>query len=1029
MTARQLENGDDNGSAFSRAAQLTSDFYSWERRGRGWDVWPHPVQLEPPFRPFGLVDTNVAPLDDARKPTFLSTLFDRLFGGRLQEAAERIDFKEPIAAQAYSYEFEELRVVLAPDVKVAPEAAEHFLVSLSTCNAPVSFEVVGTAESVSIQIACAVADADHVRSGVQAYFPEAVISDSADTLREIWSAGHGDPLIVEFGLSQEFMRPLKSFSKFDVDPLISVVGALADLADGEVALLQILFHATREPWSEHIVRSVTNWQGDAFFIDAPELVTLAEKKISAPLFAVNVRAAVRSRDTDRSWQLAKRIGGALGQVANPPHNELIALENSEECSPEAQVANLVRRQTQRTGMLLNSSELVSLVHPPSTSVRSTRLTREHRRTKLAPKALLGHELILGENTHGQGKHLVTVDTAQRLRHMHVIGASGTGKSTFLLNLIAQDMQNGRGLAVLDPHGQLVDDVLDRVPEHRMTDVVLVDPADIEFPVGLNILSAHSELEKTLLASDLVAVFRRLSTTWGDQMTSILSNAVLAFLESSRGGTLADLRRFLVEAEFRSDFLASVGDPEVVYFWQKEFPLLTGRPQASLLTRLDTFLRPRPIRAMVTQQQSLDFGQIMNDGKILLVRLAQGAIGEENAALLGSLFVSKIHQMALSRQALQESERRPFIVYADEFAQFVTPSMATLLTGARKYGIGLVLAHQELRQLLNQDRDVAGAVLANTATRVCFRVGDDDARKLEDGFASFTARDIQNLGIGQAICRIERADWDFSLSTPAAPSTVTDHASAIREISRARYGTDVGALRQDPVPAAQKERPEALGRPDVLEQPSAAKAEHTIAAQEAAIQKRARASPAAEPSSGTGAVTRQPSAFEPIVKPQGRGGAQHRYLQELIRRFGEANEWKVTLEKEILAGLGRVDVVLERPGLSVACEIGISESVEHEIENLQKCFSADFAYTVSVIAEKRFGERLKKRLATVLPNAGDRIRVLSPDELFEFLTGVSAARGRSERTVRGYKVRTSAAVSGAGPRFTKTIVSALLRMRK
>src|SRR5205823_491320 len=140
----------------------------------------------------------------------------------------------------------------------------------------------------------------------------------------------------------------------------------------------------------------------------------------------------------------------------------------------------------------------------------------------------------------------------------------------------------------------------------------------------------------------------------------------------------------------------------------------------------------PIRGMVTQPKCLDFARIMNEGKILLVRLAQGAIGEENAALLGSLFVSKIHQTALSRQALPEAERRAFIVYADEFAQFVTPSMATLLTGARKYGVGLVLAHQELRQLLNQDRDVAGAVLANSATRACFRVGDDDAKKLEDG---------------------------------------------------------------------------------------------------------------------------------------------------------------------------------------------------------------------------------------------------------------------------------------------------------
>ena len=208
-------------------------------------------------------------------------------------------------------------------------------------------------------------------------------------------------------------------------------------------------------------------------------------------------------------------------------------------------------------------------------------------------------------------------------------------------------------ALIDPHGDLIDQVLARVPESRVTDVILVDPADTEFPVGFNILSAHSELEKTLLASDLVAVFRRLSTSWGDQMTSVLSNAVLAFLESTKGGTLADLRRFLVEADFRKEFLQTVRDPEVVYYWEKEFPLLSGKPQAPLLTRLDSFLRPRLVRNMVTQPTSLDFTSIMNEGRILLVKLAQGAIGEENAALLGSLFVSKIHQLALGRQSLAE----------------------------------------------------------------------------------------------------------------------------------------------------------------------------------------------------------------------------------------------------------------------------------------------------------------------------------------------------------------------------------------
>ena len=216
---------------------------------------------------------------------------------------------------------------------------------------------------------------------------------------------------------------------------------------------------------------------------------------------------------------------------------------------------------------------------------------------------------------------MTLGPEQRVRHTYVIGASGTGKSTLLLNLIVQDIQHGNGVGVLDPHGDLIDQILALVPEERAADVVLLDPSDEEYPVGFNILSAHSELEKNLLASDLVGVFRRLSASWGDQMSSVLANAILAFLESDRSGTLADLRRFLVEGDFRQAFLQTVRDPEVVYYWQKEFPLLTGKPQGPILTRLDTFRRPKLIRHMISQKENrLDFGAIMNEGKIFLAKI-------------------------------------------------------------------------------------------------------------------------------------------------------------------------------------------------------------------------------------------------------------------------------------------------------------------------------------------------------------------------------------------------------------------------
>lgn len=291
-----------------------------------------------------------------------------------------------------------------------------------------------------------------------------------------------------------------------------------------------------------------------------------------------------------------------------------------------------------------------------------------------------------------------------------------------MNLIIQDIRNGEGICVLDPHSDLIDQVLEHVPEERAEDIVLVDPSDEDYPVGFNILTAHSDLEKNLLSSDLVSVFRRLSTSWGDQMTSVLGNAILAFLESSRGGTLAELRRFLVEPQFGNSFLETVQDAEIVYFWRREFPLLTGKPQAPLLTRLDTFLRPKLIRYIVSQKENrLDFGAIINEGKVLLVKLAQGAIGEENAYLFGTFLVSKLHQTAMSRQEVKESLRSN-----STWTSSITSSRLRWLQSSRERENtiwGLILAHQELRQLLSRDSDVASAVIANPYTRICFRLGD------------------------------------------------------------------------------------------------------------------------------------------------------------------------------------------------------------------------------------------------------------------------------------------------------------------
>lgn len=686
----------------SVARLLTEQFYRWELRGRGWADWGAPVELEPPFRPFtGHRLPEGCFTDDGRLET-AGSRFLRGLAGLLGAPKDKVpalragpaeEEEEPLPSAAAAPDTAELQIALPPAYQPAADIFEQFLFSVGYAGGPVAFEVVGTADELVTQLAGATSALDHVRPQLKAHFPEAVLTPAAGALAA--ALGLEEPChaaAVEFGLEREFMVPVATLKQFATDPLVAVCGALERLQEGEGGAFQVLFEPTRHAWSASALRAVTTSDGGPFFADDRDLVAATRLKVARPLYAVAVRIAARSASKDRTRELLRSLAGAVALFGQPQGNRLMPLQAAG--AGEALVEQVTTRVSCRSGMLLNSDELVALAHLPSTAVRVTRP---------APALVREPGLRLGDNEHEGETVPVHLQVEHRLRHTHLIGASGTGKSTLLLQMIAQDIAAGRGVAVVDPHGDLIDHVLAAVPEERAGDVILFDPADDEFPLGFNILSAHSHHEQTLLASDLVMVFRRLATSWGDQMTSVLGNAVLAFLESPRGGTLPELLRFLVEAGFRKEFLATVRDPEVVYFWEHEFPHANRASLGSILTRLDTFLRPKAVRHLVGQRgNALDFGRIMDGGGILLAKLSQGLIGEENSQLLGSLLVAKLNQLAIARQARDVAARRPFFVYLDEFHHFITPSLGAIVTGARKYGIGLTLAHQSLRQLQRHD---------------------------------------------------------------------------------------------------------------------------------------------------------------------------------------------------------------------------------------------------------------------------------------------------------------------------------------
>jgi Type IV secretion-system coupling protein DNA-binding domain len=954
------------------AEQLTRHFHAWERRGRGWDVYPAPVALEPPFRPFpGHYVWQLPFSDDGRSPGFFASIFG---SGRKDKPpkAALIDPEEPAPRPVLlPAELTELRVLLPEKFELQKDAAEQLLLTLRFCLQPVSFELIATASRIALQFAAREEDYAHVLQQLQSFAPSASIITGADYLylATTWFEREDESLIVDLGLSEEFMRPLRGLRTFAVDPLVAVIGALGALSTDEVAVVQVLFQAADEPWSESIMQAVVDPEGKPFFATGPECVKQAGAKVAKPLFAVRPRLAVQARSRDRRLLLLRSLMGTLSQFEQPGSNELIALD-SEGWSDDDQLDDLLFRAAHRSGILLNVEELAALVHLPSAQVVSARFERHTKRTKEAPTLVRAGGVLLGSNEHAGNVLPVRLSQDVRVRHTYVIGGTGTGKSTLLLNLILQDIEAGRGVAVLDPHGDLIDGITARMKDDRIADVVLINPADEEFPVGLNILTAHSEIEKTLLSSDLISVFRRLSTSWGDQMNAVLGNALLAFLESSTGGTLLDLRRFLVDKEFRKHFLATVGDSEVVYFWEKEFPLLIGRAASPLLTRLDTFLRPKLIRNMVAQRRSLDFRQLIDGRKILLAKLSQGAIGEENAYLLGTLLVSKLHQVALSRADTEEAAREDFFLYVDEFHHFATPSMDSLLSGVRKYRIGLTLAHQSLSQLGGSTDPLVSSVLANASTRICFRIGDQDAKRLADGFSFFEARDLQNLGVGEALLRVERAENDFNLRTEILseldPALARTQTGLVVASSRERYATPRGELPASPL-----------------------------------------APPASEPDAPTPPVLAASAVELPRPQPAsetGRGGKQHRYLQTLIKRLGEERGFRASLEVPVLAGTGNIDVVLERGDFRVACEITVTTPTGHEVGNLQKCLAADHERVVLVSPTSRNLGRVRRRAVEVFTSDElARIHFALPEELPTLLDQLNIPAATVE-TISGYDVK-------------------------
>lgn len=473
--------------------------------------------------------------------------------------------------------------------------------------------------------------------------------------------------------------------------------------------------------------------------DRETVFSASYDKLSRLCFGVNIRLLYFHSDPDERHAEAKirEMAGTFQQFSLPQmnHFEISSLERDVK-SPL--LRNVVLRKNNRP-FALSQEELATMYHPPTSGVTAPGIEWVNSRRLEAPVDIPEeHEegvTLMGATNFRNSNKKYGIRTVDRRRHVYIIGKTGMGKSTLLENMIFSDIKAGKGVAVIDPHGDLADATLSFVPKHRTNDVIVFDPSDTNFPVAFNMLEGKNVEQRTLIASGLLGVIKKLNIdSWGPRLEHFLRNTILALVEAP-DTTMLGITRMLVDKDYRMKILKYVEDPMVRSFWETEFNALSPQKLAEAVgpiqNKVGQFLSAPTIRNIVGQPKStVDLRFAMDSGKIIIVNLSKGKIGEDNSAMLGSLLITKFQIDAMSRADIAEKDRRDFYLYVDEFQNFATDSFATILSEARKYKLNLTMANQYVAQM---SEEVAAAVFGNVGSLTSFQVGIDDAKVFSQQF--------------------------------------------------------------------------------------------------------------------------------------------------------------------------------------------------------------------------------------------------------------------------------------------------------
>ncbi len=722
-----------------------------------------------------------------------------------------------------------------------------------------SFEIASSKDGIKFYVVAPASILSFVESQLYAQYPQAHISPVTDYVQKKFEDGENYE-ISSLSLAKESFFPIKTFRDLETESLSSLTSALSQIMQGEHIWLQFLAKPLPDIWQKdgldyvnsvrngtvnkpsglssilgRIVKAIVNelvlfiytmvtqplkGSSTATSYSAkpdnkgttlpPRLSAMqdlqlkaVENKLSKMGYFAQVRIYSSSTTTERVMNNLRSVAASLKQFSTVNMNAFVSnnVHNKEE------VLDLFKKRVMEAdnSFILNIEELATIFHLPSSMVETPHISWIYSKKSEPPANLpVSDCCYIGETVYRSNRIKFGIkNDDDRLRHMYLIGKSGTGKSTLFETMISQDIQNGYGVGVLDPHGETIDRVLNYIPDNRIDDVIYFDPSDVEKPIGLNLLELDDPSQKNLMASALVSAIRQhFDYSWGPRLEYLLNYCILTLLEVE-GTTLLGVTRLLEDDNYLRYILHQVKDPVVVKFWETEFKNMKGNQKlvteaiAPIQNKVNRFLASTTIRNILGQRKStINMWEAMNSGKIVLMNLSKGKIGADNANLLGALVVSRIQFMALQRAKIPYEQRRPFFLYVDEFQNFATGSFEEILSESRKYKLGLYLTHQFTGQL---PEELLKAVYGNVGTIAAFSLGAPDARALASEFAPyFNEEDIISLERFNIYIKLMTdgmtslpfsakilLPWEENLIAKKYPN----NRQAVMDSSRIKYGVD------------------------------------------------------------------------------------------------------------------------------------------------------------------------------------------------------------------------------------------------